>query len=600
MALTNADKQLLIQMKADGLTKEQAIGELKKVKLKMLSPTVSAVAGQIDRAMPGVQESPAGNVLDVGVNAFKRFGSGTKEAARKALELAGETQESYKQGNIGKGELLAETVGEGVMFGFAPLAGLWEAISPAVEKGVEKSAEALETVTAPAVEVVQNLIGGENLAEMQSKIDESLNKNADKVQKWWADVPEDQKRQIAVVLGAGERILDVAGFGASAKGAKVATKTALEAGDMAATTGKQLLKEGIETVRPELQAGMDKIKNYLTKRQDTKRSQQLQKIQSDVETFLKSKVPLVRETERLAQQGTDVKKHLSNPVIFDGLKVENGKVVADEARDTIQNMIDTAMDAKKEILPFADKYLPKISREQLREKALAAMDELTPADARRLISKINQQVDELPEEINVSYLDNFRAQSRKSARNAKGEMKSDSEYVALEKAARELVFEATDGIPVDTNGAFAQLNQYIKELIDTKGFIEGRLSGQIVKSGKMTELLNRTTGAIAGSQFGVLGSVVGAEVAGILTNILANRQLGNTVKQNFLKKFLADKPELLKQVDEILADMAKYEPPALAAPTSDFRQQTKGETTIILPEKSEYLSNSRTTEFIGE
>jgi len=59
MALTAADKKLFQEMAADGLTKEQAIAEFKKVKLQTLSPTVAAVLPTISRAAGEMKQDAA-------------------------------------------------------------------------------------------------------------------------------------------------------------------------------------------------------------------------------------------------------------------------------------------------------------------------------------------------------------------------------------------------------------------------------------------------------------------------------------------------------------------------------------------------------------
>lgn len=82
MALTEVDKKFLIRLKNEGYSKEEAVAELKKVKLKVQSPTVSAVLPTISRAAGEVEAQKA--IADQAAVAGRSTGIERPEGAVKA------------------------------------------------------------------------------------------------------------------------------------------------------------------------------------------------------------------------------------------------------------------------------------------------------------------------------------------------------------------------------------------------------------------------------------------------------------------------------------------------------------------------------------
>ncbi len=293
-----------------------------------------------------------------------------------------------------------------------------------------------------------------------------------------------------------------------------------------------------------------------TKREATIRKQ----ITNDVSELFTANKALSNAEQLATQKNIPLREMVSDPEVFKGINVENGTIVPDEAVATIADRIDRAMEAKGKLLPEIDNVVSPIPRDVIRQKAKDAIrGTMSPADEQDVLNAIDKQVDALPERLNPSQIDSFRARFRKSARNAKGLQKSDSEYSALENASRDTLFEATDNLPYDTNKEFPQLNNYIKNLIGTQEFLDKTLRGKKVKGGRLGTYGAKIVGAIAGSHGGILTSIAGSELGGAIANILSNNSLGNSLKMKFISK-MTDDPEVLKAVEKLIGKAKDYNP----------------------------------------
>lgn len=264
--------------------------------------------------------------------------------------------------------------------------------------------------------------------------------------------------------------------------------------------------------------------------------------------------------ELVERKRVNVKEILSEPAIFRGLKVQGNRIDPSEAIEVIKERISLGMDAKNKLLPELDKKVQKIPKRKIREKALAGIrGQYSPADEEDILRDIDRQLKALPDDFSLSEADNFRARFRKSSRDAKGLQKRDSEYAALENAFRDAVFDVTDDLPFDTSGEYAQLNKFIKDMIDTELFLDKTVRGQIVKGGKLGNYIARGIGAIAGAQGGILTTLLGAELGGFVANIVTNNQLGSTLKMKLIKN-VVDDPAILKQIENMVQKTQKFNP----------------------------------------
>lgn len=308
-------------------------------------------------------------------------------------------------------------------------------------------------------------------------------------------------------------------------------------------------------------------------------------VQNDVKNLLSSTKGISNRNQLAQTTGTDLQEHLSDPAVYRGIQVENGRVNPDEAVAVVEHRIDSVLDAKSQMLPELDRVTPEIPKETLRERALANIQgKYTPADEKAMVDAIDSQLAAVPDTLKVSQVDKLRAQFRASARNAKGLQKSSSEYAALENAARDTVFDVTDKLPISGSEDYKALNDYVKQMITTKDFLDKTLRGQVVKGARLSKYVARTIGAVAGVSHGALGALGGAEAMGAIADVITNSQLGNSMKMNLIRN-MTDDPAILQKVEDLLGEIKALNLPLLksgetAVPT------TYGASPIALPEKS--------------
>ena len=197
-------------------------------------------------------------------------------------------------------------------------------------------------------------------------------------------------------------------------------------------------------VLPPVIKGVARIASKFTKRGA------LQGVEQEVDNLLRSNKSLTKKSTELQARGVNINEKLSDPEIFGGLKIENRRINPDEAISALDNKIDTAMEAKRALLPELDRFLPKVKKTTIRERAIQDIqDKFSPADELDIIRDIDRQIDALPDEFTLKDLDTLRARFRQSARDAKGLQKRASEYSALENAIRNELFDITDNLQIE-------------------------------------------------------------------------------------------------------------------------------------------------------
>lgn len=310
-------------------------------------------------------------------------------------------------------------------------------------------------------------------------------------------------------------------------------------------------------------------------------------IEKDVNNLLNSTKGISNKVKNYSSLGTDIKKELTDPSIFKGIKVDNKKINPDEALSVVNDRLDRLTEAKSKILPELDNKVPGISKQTIRENAINDIrGKYTLADEQDIINGIDKQLAAYPDTMKISEVDALRAKFRTSARNAKGLQKSSSEYSALENGTRKTVFDVTDNLPFDTSGEYKQLNSNIKNLINTADFLDNTLRNQVVKGGRLGEYVARGLGAVAGSQFGVFQTILGAETGGFISNVLTNNQLGSSLKMKIIKE-ITDDPIVIQKAEELLKNVKNINVPRLPAPRDSFRTVKGSGNTINLPEKTQ-------------
>lgn len=297
-------------------------------------------------------------------------------------------------------------------------------------------------------------------------------------------------------------------------------------------------------------------------------------IKKDVTQLLSTR-SLTKKVQDYQSKGVDLNETLSEPSIFSGVKVENRRINPNEAIETIDKRVDTIMEAKKDMLPEIDRLSPDISREDLYARAAAALEgKQLPGDTEKLLKELRTQIDAMPENMKPSQVDAIRAQARKSGRDAKGIMKDSNVSAAIEKAARDAIFDATDNLPVANAGDYKALNDYVKKMLGTREFLDESLRNQKVEGGIVRNLTARAIGAVAGAKGGLLGAIAGSEVGGAIADIITNASLGSSAKMRLIRN-MTDDPKILDEAERLLKELQVTNAPGLPAPgQSSYKEPT--------------------------
>lgn len=315
-----------------------------------------------------------------------------------------------------------------------------------------------------------------------------------------------------------------------------------------AVGGAELAVKGLTGGANVVKAGASKVSNVKT----SLGAYAENAVKNETNSLLSATRSVKKASDLATKKGIPLGDILSDPTIFKGIKVEGGKINPAEAVQTLDDRITQLVDAKRSLLPEFDRLVAPQPKEIIRKRAYADIaGKFTPADEKVLKQSIDSQIDALPNELRVSDIDALRAQFRASARDAKGLQKSSSEYSALENAARDTVFDLTDNINVPNAAEYKSLNDTIKQWIGAKDFLETSLNGQTIKGGRLQNYVAKGIGAMAGAQSGPLGTILGAEVGGAISNVIVNNQLGSSIKMKLIKE-LTDDPEIIKKAEQLV------------------------------------------------
>ena len=323
----------------------------------------------------------------------------------------------------------------------------------------------------------------------------------------------------------------------------------------------KVVEKGTSVVRPATNAVAEHIPSPVDAMRGYVSTKVKAGIQADVDSLLKSTRSVAGRNATAARTGTDLKPILSDPQIFRGIKVENGKINPDTAIQTIDARIDPLLDAKRDILPKVDQLVPPTPKSVIIQRATDYLNKGVQSlkNKQDSITRMENQMSAYPENLKPSEIDALRAQMRGSGRDAKGQLKPNNEYAALENAARDTVFEITDDLPVPNAHEYKALNDYVKQMITTKDFLDQTLRNQITKGGRMKGYSLKLLGTITGSSMGPLGSLVGHAGGGLIADIIVNNQLGSSFKMSLIRT-LTDDPAILSKAEQLVNDIHNVNP----------------------------------------
>jgi len=372
----------------------------------------------------------------------------------------------------------------------------------------------------------------------------------------------------------------------------LATDTAIAAGFGATSEGQRegstfgsIVKSGLETAPAGLLpvglvGGYKGTKALLGKTKSAYGNRIVRGISKEVDDFLKP-ISRSKAAEKLKEKGTDVKKYMKDPDVYKGLKVDNGFVNPDEAISVLRKRIEPALDTSFKMIDESERLLPKMKKSVLEKNTIEAIKRqgLTLADEAEFIKKVEKQLKPYADELSTKEIDEFRRRVRKGSSRAKATMKDRNHYDALYEASVKTLFDAMDNLPASSGKKeFANLRQYIKEMIDVENFLHNKIRGQKVKGGQLGKYVGRLTGAVAGSPGGFFGSVLGSEAGALVSDIIMNNQLGSAFKMRFIQN-ITDDPVVLKEAQRMLGEMRMSTPIALPAPNAPI-QGVRGSSTF--------------------
>lgn len=405
------------------------------------------------------------------------------------------------------------------------------------------------------------------------------------IAKKYASLTPEQQEQVQNIMGYTEGLAELGGV-------RAATKVVKKVGQKAATAVEKAAGADMGVNTPSF--SMDALRSEADKAL-------LKSISDDVDALVKQTRGVESKTRLMRDRNTDVASYMKDREVFKGIKVDGTRINTDEAVATVQNRIDKLTDAKSRILPSVSRIAAPVSKQEVLNRAIQNVRGTVPdADEAELIARITRQVNALPESMSLVELDQKRALFRKGARDAKGLQKKGDHYSALENATRDLGFERIDELPLGENNEWAQLNNYIKDLINTREYLDVTLRGQVIKGGRVGGYSTRILGAIAGSQGGVFGTIAGAELGGFIQSVVMNNTLGSALKLRILRNLDAP-PEAIRLAEELVKKAQDLQPMMLPAPSTPFRSSVgSGAPIPVAPKDAAILAPNSKVQVGGE
>ena len=271
---------------------------------------------------------------------------------------------------------------------------------------------------------------------------------------------------------------------------------------------------------------------------------------------------LKTEVKRLQKKNIDMYDELSDPDVFYGMKVKNGKIDVTDSVKVKEMENDVLGEIKSKMLKEIDTQVPKVKKSKVFNNMASEVTEGTENQKQNIIKAIKREMDKYPEYMSVSKIDELRAAARKSGITAKDDAKPNSHFVAMMLGARKTEFEITDNIPtaIDKTGVFAQVNDRIRKNISVIDFLNGKVNGSTVKGGRLGRMSGRVIGAVAGAQGGPFVSLLVSGVGDTISKILIDSTLSQSVKMRIIRSFtkgLPNEKAIINQAEIFLNELKR-------------------------------------------
>ena len=326
---------------------------------------------------------------------------------------------------------------------------------------------------------------------------------------------------------------------------------------------------------------------------DIKKHETKQQIKQGVDGIFQDAKTLQKKATKIKRlRNVNVVELLQDPKVYKALSVDRktGKINVKEAVKVVDERLDSNSNIRQSLIPSAGELTTPIKKEEILERAIDKINSSkgTTEVKKATVKKITKTIDSLPDEVDLILLEAERAGAEAEVLKKKNLQQLADSDKAYRDTVREIIFEKMDNLPAGEAGVFARVSTAIKRDVYLKEFLEDGLASKVlVKGGKLTKLINKGVGAVIGSPGGPLVSYLGYEVAGNLTEIMFNQQLKLKVKKEVLESLLQDAPGLHKEALKMLDEIKAYQKPQLQAGTSGYASQQIGQDVIELGKKSQ-------------
>jgi hypothetical protein len=234
--------------------------------------------------------------------------------------------------------------------------------------------------------------------------------------------------------------------------------------------------------------------------------------------------PLRRAAQN--SQGLDVKNIIANTDLLQGSVDSSGKI------DTMSKG-----GAADQFNQFMDKYESAVSDGLKKEGVSISFDKVKAtlldtvknskvagASKTRLINLVNDEISGLKHDVNpngtisLSKLQDAKISTTNGIDYTKPETKVNAKTIA---SVYQTLIENNSKLPVKA------INAELSKYYTISDYLEA-LNGKTVKGGKLGGYFAKTVGAIAGSHFGPLGTIIGAELGGLVKGTMLESTFGGS------------------------------------------------------------------------
>jgi len=289
-----------------------------------------------------------------------------------------------------------------------------------------------------------------------------------------------------------------------------------------------------------------------------------------------------------------------------GLNIENNRVNPDRAIEVIDGRIDAFEELSSQYIPAVDAQnlvqKPKVKeligdlRTHLNEQVTRG--QLTKNQANDFFESGKKEIvgqfgKDLNAEVTFVSLDKLRGTASKNVKEFYGDSINRGKWSNLYNSTRNSLYNRLDGIG---NVSKRTINKHFEYLLGMRNFLDkttGGLRGATVKGGRLGKYFAKVIGAAAGGSLGgnPITSIVGAEIAGKISEILTNNTLGDSVKAQLIRDLVKD-PEAYEMLVELIPrlNMGGVMSKIKQLPAGDMQpgQKTYGSGSAInLPEKTQ-------------